>query len=609
MYHFVALLWSADDSASREEAAQLGQRLQRSSTAWEKLLSTDGLSVFTTTPSDPALRSYVLPGEAGVVLGKLFSADRSEAGFESIDQIDGHAAGQVIATGGQYLVRHFWGGYVALLGDRAHRCGYALRDCSGKVPCYHLRFRDVTIVFADVNDLAALGLPAPAVNWEYLAAFIYASQSQVRASGFKEIHELLPGECLTVQGRSSRQAALWDPRAICRERRIDRYEDAVAELRELTQQCVDAWARSYDPLLLGLSGGFDSAVILGCLSRSAHRPAMTCMNQYTTAAYEDEREYARAAATRSGVRLLELPMTSAADRFDSRLLGAPRTSKPGVTALFRVLELDLVNRLAGEVGARILWTGQGGDHIFLQTTDASSAGDYLDHKGFRPGFVGAVRDAAHLSRQPYWFVLKSAWTRRRGVEPAGDTPARAFSFVNPGALPQAVDQYVLHPWVLDAEDLPRGKVAQMRFLSEVANRHRPIPRLERAPQHHPLLSQPLMELCLQIPTYHLLRGGRERALAREAFADRVPVEILRRRDKGSIVTHATEVIRHREAFVRELLLDGILASNGVIAAAELQPYLVQGQPLREELLMPLLACIAAEVWARCAAQSTAAVAA
>ena len=150
---------------------------------------------------------------------------------------------------------------------------------------------------------------------------------------------------------------------------------------------------------------------------------------------------------------------------------------------------------------------------------------------------------------------------------------------------------------------------QIRFLAEVANRHRPIARLERAPQHHPLLSQPLMEVCLQIPTYLLLRGGRERGLARETFADRVPQQILRRRDKGSIVSHATEMLRQSEPFVRELLLEGVLVGAGVVVRAELEPYIVRGQPFREDRMLPLLACIAAEIWARTCAQPAAAVAA
>jgi asparagine synthase (glutamine-hydrolysing) len=609
MYHFVALVWSADDPAARAEAAQLEQKVRRASVPWENLATTDGISVFALPPTDPSLRSYVLPAQAGVVLGKLFSADLGKENLDCIEQLDERATGEILRTGGRHLVRNFWGGYVALLADSQARCGYALRDCSGKIPCYYRRFRNVTIVFADILDLAPLELPALTVNWEYLAAFIYSSQAQVHACAFNEVHEILAGECLRVQGHSVSQAALWDPRTICRQRRIDRYEAAVAELREVTQKCIDAWAPSYDPMLLGLSGGFDSAVVLGSLSHSPARQGITCFNQYTAAPLEDEREYARAAAVRAGVRLLEVPMHSAADRFDSRLLSAPQTCKPAVTALFRLLEINLVNRIADEAGARTLWTGQGGDHIFLQTADIWSAADYLETRGLGPGFITAVRDAAVLSRQPYWFVLRSAFSRRRGARPALSSLAQEACFVAPTALPGDVDEYVSHPWVADAGDLPRGKQMQIRFLSQVVNRHRPIARLERAPQHHPLLSQPLMEVCLQIPTYHLLRGGRERGLAREAFADRVPAQILRRRDKGSTVSHATEMLRQSEPFVRELLLDGVLAGAGVIVRKELEPYIVHGQPFREDHLMPLLACIAAEVWVRNSRRPAAAVAA
>ena len=285
------------------------------------------------------------------------------------------------------------------------------------------------------------------------------------------------------------------------------------------------------------------------------------------------------------------------------------TCKPAVTALFRLLEIELINRIAEDAGARTLWTGQGGDHVFLQATDSPIATDYLQLQGFRLGLITAIRAQAHLSRQPYWFVLKSIYSRRRGVGSTSNTLAREPCFVAQAALPDDVDRYVQHPWVADAEDLPRGKQMQIRFLSEVANRHRPIARLERAPQHHPLLSQLLMECCLQIPTYLLLRGGRERALARDAFADRVPAQILRRRDKGSIVSHATEMLRQSEPFVRELLLDGVLAGAGVIVRSELEPFIVQRQPFREEHLMPLVACIAAEVWARNSARAAAAVAA
>jgi asparagine synthase (glutamine-hydrolysing) len=599
MYHFIALLWNTDDPAARAEAMRLDQKLRRCALPWEDHVTTDGLSVFALQPSDPALRSYILPCDAGVVLGRLFRTDLCNPHLSGDGHIDEASAREIVRTAGRHLIHSFWGGYVALLRDHESRCAYAIRDSSGKIPCYYTRSGNVTILFADVADLAPLGLPSLTVNWEYLAAFIYSSQLQVRACGFKEIKEVLAGECLQLGRGVVRQTVLWDPRSVCRSQRIDNYEDAIAQLKEATQGCIDAWTRLYNPILLGLSGGFDSAVVLGCLHNSPFQPRVTCLHQFTAASHEDERGYARLAAARAGAPLLELPMDSAADQFDSRLLSGPKTPKPGVPHLLRLLETELINGVAASAGARTLWTGQGGDHVFLQTTGSASAGDYLATRGLRPGFIAALSDAARLSRQPYWFVLRSA--RKAGTAsrpPPAVGRARETYFVAPAALPDNADAYVSHPWTLDAEDLPEGKQWQIRFLAEVANRHRPIPRLERAPQHAVLLSQPVVEVCVQIPTYLLLRGGRERGLARDAFADRVPPQIIRRRDKGSVMSHATELIRQSEEFVRELLLEGALADAGVIRSRDLEPYIVNGQPLREEHFLPLLACIAAEVWVR-----------
>jgi asparagine synthase (glutamine-hydrolysing) len=466
----------------------------------------------------------------------------------------------------------------------------------------------VTILFADVADLAPLELPSFTINREYLAAFIYSSQLQVRKCAFEEVTEILAGESLEVSGSLVRQTAIWDARDVYRRQRISRYEEAVAELRAVTQGCIDAWAHTYDPILHSLSGGFDSALVLGCLHRSPAHPKITCLHQFTAASYDDERRYARLAAARAGTPLLEAPMDSAAG-FDARLLTGPQTLKPTVTGLSRLLEIEALNHVAATTAACTLWTGQGGDHIFLQTADYSSARDFWTTRGLRPGLISAVRDAARVSRQPYWFVLKAALESTRLAEPRPDKLARTPYFVTRTALPSNVDAYVSHPWTTESQDVPSAKQMQIRFLAEVINRHRPIPRFERAPQHHPLMSQPLMEVCLQIPTYLLIRGGRERALARYAFADCLPPEILQRRDKGSIVSYTTEMLRRGEAFVRDLLLSGVLAAAGIIAPDELKPYIMHGQPFREEHLLPILACLAAEIWARTCTNSMAKVAA
>jgi asparagine synthase (glutamine-hydrolysing) len=146
--------------------------------------------------------------------------------------------------------------------------------------------------------------------------------------------------------------------------------------------------------------------------------------------------------------------------------------------------------------------------------------------------------------------------------------------------------------------LPTGKQCQIHFLSELLNRHRPPPFADRVEEHHPLMSQPLIELCLRIPIYLLVAGGRQRSLARHAFREYVPPAIYNREDKGGTGTRLVDRIRESAPFLKDLLLDGLLVHEGIVERAALERHLIHGQPLRSSQLTSLLACIAAESWAR-----------
>jgi len=97
------------------------------------------------------------------------------------------------------------------------------------------------------------------------------------------------------------------------------------------------------------------------------------------------------------------------------------------------------------------------------------------------------------------------------------------------SIPKEVSEYVAHPWTVKADRLSQGKQFSCLLLGELLNRHRPLGNLEFAEEFHPLMSQPLMELCLKIPSYLLTRGGRPRALARTASGNiyRVKLSIAR----------------------------------------------------------------------------------
>jgi asparagine synthase (glutamine-hydrolysing) len=77
-------------------------------------------------------------------------------------------------------------------------------------------------------------------------------------------------------------------------------------------------------------------------------------------------------------------------------------------------------------------------------------------------------------------------------------------------------------------------------------------------------SQPLLELCLKIPTYILTAGKRPRAVVRDAFANQVPDAILRRVDKGNTGRATAIILKNNLRLVRRYLEDGILVNQGYL---------------------------------------------
>jgi asparagine synthase (glutamine-hydrolysing) len=258
------------------------------------------------------------------------------------------------------------------------------------------------------------------------------------------------------------------------------------------------------------------------------------------------------------------------------------------------------NDVAAELLVQSVWTGQGGDHLFYQGPTHFGAVDYIRRHGIFSNPVPAIRDAVRLSKMPVWAVLHSAirFGLLRGDWMPIDELRREIVFVNPEVLPPRIGDYITQPWSDSASDLPNGKRLQICLLAQVLNRHRPLPRLEFAHEYHPLLSQPIMELCLQVPFDILLRGGIDRALARAAFRDCVPDEIIRRVNKGTIATATMTKIRQSRSFIQELLLDGILVRERVVDRSSIEQYVTKNRPLNSHTLWPLLTCTAAEVWAR-----------
>jgi asparagine synthase (glutamine-hydrolysing) len=594
VHHYIAIVWSPfDEQAIREASRVRGLLLGPNAPTWRTALIADGVAVYSKTPVDAAMRTYVLEGDLGVIVGRLFTVDPLARPMRATDL----APAKIVETRGAWLLENCWGQYVAVLrtqmGDRCH----ILRDCSGHIPCHCLRMNGVSVFFADIHDLECLH-PRLTLDTNYLCAFIARQPLHTRRTGLSEITELLAGDCVTLAGGEPVHTSLWNPRGLVSEHPIDEYPRARTAMLGMTESVVTAWAPLYRRILLSLSGGLDSAILLGCLKRLGMADMVRCVTQYTAETSDDERIYARAAARMSGVALTEIPRISDGKVFANKLWSVPPTPKPDISLTNRILALENLNGLADELGCDTLWTGQGGDQIFLQAHHAYGAADFLIQDGRADAFPGLIYESALLSGCSVWSVLTQAlsYRFRKHRTPPVVTSGCGRRFLSESAPPEYPPDLLTGPWRADGERIPPGKVNQLDTVVDLLNRHTPLVGLEHPYEQHPLISQPLLELSLRISTYHLLRGGRQRAMARDAFADRVPSCILTREDKGGIADQLRSLLRGSAPLIEERLLDGGLASAGIIDRVALEGILRQQETFSQDDLLPIFACITAEAW-------------
>ena len=308
----------------------------------------------------------------------------------------------------------------------------------------------------------------------------------------------------------------------------------------------------------------------------------------------------RSACERAECSLIEYPRHADID-FRTALHGVCSETTPGL----RLPEIDRIEPTAARaVGAQALFRGEGGDELFFRTQPALAVADFIHARGFRTGLMSLVMHAAVTEGVTAWQVLT------RGLRDAFRSRHWQFTAMLARDLQDAtllhadVIRYVLaHATAaVPYGDLPRnvspGQLWQWSLLSARRSFHGPFARDDDPPVIAPLLSQPIIETCMRIPAYMQMADKRDRALARRAFAQDLPPEIVRRRDKGGASTLAAAMLTRNLSFVRSMLLDGLVVRQGLIDRARLEATLSEAPSPEAVTTVPVFDLLGAEIWAR-----------
>jgi asparagine synthase (glutamine-hydrolysing) len=532
--------------------------------------------------ASPGTPVHVLPN-GGFVIGHLFSRNGTSLGKTA--EI-GKLATDTPAC--RHILDTCWGDYLLVepTFDDA-RSWKVTRDPSGGMPCVYSLRDGIGFFTSHISLATRLGRYEPKVDWDYIADCLVYTHKTSR-TGLAGVRELLPGCSLHAQGGEAGTKMEWNPWSfVVPERRYIDPNEAARDVRRVVAGVVAAWAETDKSVLLELSGGLDSSILAACLKDAqAH---IACCTLVTSVPGADERRYASLMSDKLRVPLEAVEMGFEDGCFDFPL---PENSVvPGIGAL--QYATNVVKERVGErLGITSYMSGGGGDTVFCYLGNAAPAADAFRQLGLAGG-VSAIRDLAELHQCTLWRAARLTLRKLRRPPKAPYQPDTTFL-----ASSNATAVHEDHPWLAAPDHALDGDRDRIFDLVNTQLFKDGAARGAKRFLRYPLLSQPVVEACLAVPSWMWIARGRNRAVARSAFADALPQELVDRRSKGTYMNYSGTLYRKMKHRMLDYLLTGRLQAHGLLDAAELRRYIAAELPPRDRSFMRIFELCMVENWVR-----------
>jgi asparagine synthase (glutamine-hydrolysing) len=442
---------------------------------------------------------------------------------------------------GEQFVDRLDGMFAFALWDQGEGKLLIARDRIGKKPLYYFHARFFAFA-SEIKSLMALKGISPALDEAALPLYLTYGYVPTPGSFVHGVKKLEPGTLMIVGVDGSlRSHAFWQYplKGHGRTGRRTGAEDAAVRLRELMANAVSRRMIADVPIGAFLSGGIDSSIVTGVMSRISGEPVRTFSIGFEGDATFDETDYARKVADKFGTRHTEFRVMPRAVELLERLVWHYDEPFGDSSAI----PTYIVSKLARD-HVTVALSGDGGDELFagyerfaaaLWTEKLPrgvfAAGRVLSRWIPAPAHVKSRRrrvkrffEKSTLPLRDRFLEWNSFFTRSEISELLGEGASRGVEGSYTSCLNAASGDSLL------------GKLLYLNFRTYLLDDL--LVKTDRMSMAHglevrcPFLDTQLLEWAVGLEDEFKIRGRTLKYILRQAYRDMLPVDILARPKMG-----------------------------------------------------------------------------
>lgn len=440
---------------------------------------------------------------------------------------------------GHEFAQYLRGDYACSLWDGQAQRLLLMRDPFGTRPLYYGSRGEVYYWSSEIAVVVHLiGKASIEIDDAYVAGFLTSTEEWERTP-YVGIKSVPPGSVTSISASNVETKTFWRPqsRPLLNYRKDEEYEE---HFRSLFRESVRRRLRVDGPVAAELSGGLDSSSVV-CVADSVMRegcvPAtalVTLSHVYDESTRSDERRFIRIVEDHRGkpgyhIRESDYPLIEPFDPDTPLYLPNPLHCFAGT---WRGMQQAM-----SEMGARVLLSGQGGDHVFQNETTSIPLLAELLIEGRLSLFWQHLQKWTTATRANYVSLL---W--ESVVWPFLPLRIRTRCCPSDLKVPVWFDRSFVKKWGCQERVLARtatpvfSKPTLQRKLSliyDAISLISPSYYRERfcVDIAYPFLDQDVVEFLLAVPTDQKMRPGESRSLQRRSMRPYLPAEIHSRRGK------------------------------------------------------------------------------